>query len=230
MVEQLICNQQVGGSSPSTSSISLIKYGRFPEWPKGTDCKSVVYDFGGSNPPPPTKKKQIPFRYLFLFACGGFESRLLTKRRWRFVTGVAFPQESESTTSQHFTYTAVPFFVIPQTLHHTTACHQPRLSHREANTPPPSTSPILPFFLGNPLDLASRRRPSPATTFPQGSESIISRHFIPTAPLFPLTLHYYVFHHSPITKNRRRSLSPASVCYYQTVSYTHLTLPTKRIV
>ena len=139
----------------------------------------------------------------------------MTKRRWRFVTGVAFPQESESTTSQHFTYTAVPFFVIPQTLHHTTACHQPRLSHREANTSPPSTSPILPFFLGDPLDLASRRRPSPATTFPQGSESIISRHFIPTAPLFPLTLHYYVFHHSPITKNRRRSLSPASVCYYQ---------------
>ena len=28
--------------------------GGVPEWPKGTDCKSVVYDFGGSNPPPPT--------------------------------------------------------------------------------------------------------------------------------------------------------------------------------
>ena len=58
LVEQLICNQQVGGSSPSTSSTPFgkgtILYGRFPEWPKGTDCKSVVYDFGGSNPPPPT--------------------------------------------------------------------------------------------------------------------------------------------------------------------------------
>ena len=53
LVEQLICNQQVGGSSPSTSSTTIL-YGRFPEWPKGTDCKSVVYDFGGSNPPPPT--------------------------------------------------------------------------------------------------------------------------------------------------------------------------------
>ncbi len=35
-----------------------MRVGRFcggvPEWPKGTDCKSVVYDFGGSNPPPPT--------------------------------------------------------------------------------------------------------------------------------------------------------------------------------
>ena len=62
LVEQLICNQQVGGSSPSTSSTLksflwkdfLNEYGRFPEWPKGTDCKSVVFDFGGSNPPPPT--------------------------------------------------------------------------------------------------------------------------------------------------------------------------------
>ena len=54
-VEQLICNQQVGGSNPSTSSIFLIEYGRIPEWPKGADCKSVVSDFGGPNPPAPTK-------------------------------------------------------------------------------------------------------------------------------------------------------------------------------
>ena len=55
LVEQLICNQQVGGSSPSTSSTKLkISYGRVPEWPKGADCKSVVSDFGGPNPPSPT--------------------------------------------------------------------------------------------------------------------------------------------------------------------------------
>ena len=29
--------------------------GGIPEWPKGADCKSVVDDFGGSNPPSPTK-------------------------------------------------------------------------------------------------------------------------------------------------------------------------------
>ena len=52
LAEQLICNQQVAGSIPVTSST----YGRVPEWPKGTDCKSVVSDFGGSNPPPSTKK------------------------------------------------------------------------------------------------------------------------------------------------------------------------------
>ena len=27
-------------------------YGRIPEWPKGTDCKSAANCFGGSNPPP----------------------------------------------------------------------------------------------------------------------------------------------------------------------------------
>ena len=51
MAEQLICNQQVVGSTPITSSI----YGSVPEWPKGADCKSVVCDFGGPNPPAPTK-------------------------------------------------------------------------------------------------------------------------------------------------------------------------------
>ena len=30
-------------------------FGRFPEWPKGADCKSVSFAFGGSNPPPPIK-------------------------------------------------------------------------------------------------------------------------------------------------------------------------------
>ena len=51
LAEQLICNQQVIGSSPI---IGL--HGWVPERPKGADCKSVVSDFGGSNPPPPTKE------------------------------------------------------------------------------------------------------------------------------------------------------------------------------
>ena len=53
MAEQLICNQQVVGSTPTTSS----KRGKIPEWPKGADCKSVGTAFGGSNPPLPTKKR-----------------------------------------------------------------------------------------------------------------------------------------------------------------------------
>ena len=60
-VQTHLCNQQVGGSSPSTSSnfpaAQQSEYGGIPEWPKGADCKSVVSDFGGSNPPSPTSKK-----------------------------------------------------------------------------------------------------------------------------------------------------------------------------
>ena len=62
-VQTHLCNQQVGGSSPSTSSnfpaAQQTEYGGIPEWPKGADCKSVVSDFGGSNPPSPTKTPDI---------------------------------------------------------------------------------------------------------------------------------------------------------------------------
>ena len=48
LAEQLICNQQVNGSSP------FIGFnGQIPEWPKGTDCKSAGTAFEGSNPSPP---------------------------------------------------------------------------------------------------------------------------------------------------------------------------------
>ena len=63
MAEQLICNQQVVGSTPITSSKTELLFGLifggFPERPKGADCKSVVTDFGGPNPPSPTRKKHI---------------------------------------------------------------------------------------------------------------------------------------------------------------------------
>ena len=40
-------------------------YGGFPERPKGADCKSVVTDFGGPNPPSPTKKKEMALAVSF---------------------------------------------------------------------------------------------------------------------------------------------------------------------
>ena len=52
LVEQLICNQRVGGSSPFAGS----KNGEIPKWPKGSDCKSDGDAFGGSNPPLPTMR------------------------------------------------------------------------------------------------------------------------------------------------------------------------------
>ena len=54
MAEQLICNQQVVGSTPIASSI----YGGIPEWPKGADCKSVSTAFDGSNPSPSTNVRK----------------------------------------------------------------------------------------------------------------------------------------------------------------------------
>src|SRR5208337_2618886 len=52
MVERLICNQQVAGSSPIASSREdIFQSGEVPKWPKGADCKSAGAAFGGSNPP-----------------------------------------------------------------------------------------------------------------------------------------------------------------------------------
>ena len=84
LVEQLICNQWVGGSSPSAGStqdfgpdqwsVSWIPcpcskrffQGGVPERSKGTDCKSVGEAFGGSNPPPTTNLNWVDCRR-FLF-------------------------------------------------------------------------------------------------------------------------------------------------------------------
>ena len=43
-----------------------IKNGQIPERPNGSDCKSDVFDFGGSNPPLPTKKV-VSFWYDFFY-------------------------------------------------------------------------------------------------------------------------------------------------------------------
>ena len=76
-VQTHLCNQQVGGSSPSTGSTTYGKqsseYGGIPEWPKGADCKSVVSDFGGSNPPSPTKNSEHP---------SGWSEFFDFRRRW----------------------------------------------------------------------------------------------------------------------------------------------------
>ena len=93
MAEQLICNQQVVGSTPITSSSDIrrprrrsilesISYGSVPEWPKGTDCKSAGNAFGGPNPPAPTTKKHPPlWRVLFCAARGVAKERRVVGRR-----------------------------------------------------------------------------------------------------------------------------------------------------
>ena len=67
MVEQLICNQQVAGSSPIASSVENdlnCSLGRVPERSKGTDCKSVATGFEGSNPSPSTLSTLATFALL----------------------------------------------------------------------------------------------------------------------------------------------------------------------
>ena len=49
-VEQLICNQWVGGSIPFAGLMEG-ETGEVPERSKGADCKSAGSAFGGSNPP-----------------------------------------------------------------------------------------------------------------------------------------------------------------------------------
>ena len=61
MVEHLICNQGVAGSSPIASSREAHFFitGEVPEWPKGTGCKPVGVAYGGSNPPLSTITSQV---------------------------------------------------------------------------------------------------------------------------------------------------------------------------
>ena len=47
--------------------IAASEYGGIPEWPKGADCKSVVSDFGGSNPPSPTNPEHESVRDFRIF-------------------------------------------------------------------------------------------------------------------------------------------------------------------
>ena len=61
LAEQLICNQQVEGSSPPIGFL-VIPNGWIPEWPKGTDCKSAGNAFEGSNPSPPSSRKAVTTR------------------------------------------------------------------------------------------------------------------------------------------------------------------------
>ncbi len=76
-VEQLICNQQVGGSNPFASYCEA-DIGEVPEWSKGADCKSVASGFVGSNPTLAIfcGSSSVGRASAFQADCRGFESRL----------------------------------------------------------------------------------------------------------------------------------------------------------
>ena len=53
LVEQLICNQQVGGSNPPVGSVNL-EQGRYPSGQRGQTVNLLLHSFVGSNPALPT--------------------------------------------------------------------------------------------------------------------------------------------------------------------------------
>ena len=73
LVEQLICNQQVGGSSPSTSSTKL-NMGVFPSGQRGQTVNLLSLTSVVRIHPLPPNKKDLPLASLFcLVGAGGFE-------------------------------------------------------------------------------------------------------------------------------------------------------------
>ena len=70
MAEQLICNQQVVGSTPITSSKESTRWtlhmGDFPSGQRGQTVNLLLFSFGGPNPPSPTKKRASLLRCSFL--------------------------------------------------------------------------------------------------------------------------------------------------------------------
>ena len=97
--QKTLTNHCLSGNIYRQSVRLQIEYGRVPEWPMGTDCKSAAFSFGGSNPPAPTKKSSIRTGYwIFCFAdtfsglggmtaaCGGNrEARLRPRSGFLFI-------------------------------------------------------------------------------------------------------------------------------------------------
>ena len=76
LVEQLICNQQVGGSSPSTSStLSEANTGVFPSGQRGQTVNLLAMPTVVRIHPPPPEKRTASLRSFFLF-CALREARL----------------------------------------------------------------------------------------------------------------------------------------------------------
>ena len=84
MAEQLICNQQVAGSTPVTSSKGVHTVnsymGDFPSGQRGQTVNLLLFSFGGPNPPSPTNKKSR--QNACSFCCRGIVVRnTCTKRK-----------------------------------------------------------------------------------------------------------------------------------------------------
>ena len=98
-VQTHLCNQQVGGSSPSTSSNlpqrSELNMGEFPSGQRGqtVNLLSVTSVVRIHLPPPKIPNILLDGRNFLILGEGGFERRLLATCRWHVATAVAFSAE-----------------------------------------------------------------------------------------------------------------------------------------
>ena len=88
--QKMLTNYHPGGNIYRQSMDCKTEYGRVPEWPMGTDCKSAAFSFGGSNPPAPTKRTSVEITLVFVLPGilsltleGGFEQLRRCRRRRR---------------------------------------------------------------------------------------------------------------------------------------------------
>ena len=94
-VQTHLCNQQVGGSSPSTSSNNIINMGEFPSGQREqtVNLLSVTSVVRIHLPPPKIPNILLDGRNFLILGEGGFERRLLATCRWHVATAVAFSAE-----------------------------------------------------------------------------------------------------------------------------------------
>ena len=98
-VQTHLCNQQVGGSSPSTSSRfpsrQQVNMGEFPSGQRGqtVNLLSVTSVVRIHLPPPKIPNIRLDGRNFLILGEGGFERRLLATCRWHVATAVAFSAE-----------------------------------------------------------------------------------------------------------------------------------------
>ena len=98
-VQTHLCNQQVGGSNPSTSSIlpqhSILNMGEFPSGQRGqtVNLLSMTSVVRIHLPPPKIPNIRLDGRNFLILGEGGFERRLLATVQWTVATAVAFSAE-----------------------------------------------------------------------------------------------------------------------------------------
>ena len=108
LAEQLICNQQVAGSSPITSSIAYSMEG-FPSGQREQTVNPAVADFDGSNPSPSTIIEYADMAELAdAYGSGPYESNLM-----KVQVLLSRPRRNEYPSFRFFYFLSLPATALP---------------------------------------------------------------------------------------------------------------------